>query len=274
MDNSQIIELPDVKIYAKTTDYIADHIRRDFDISVVSQVILENVIKHFGEIFYIEVGCNYGLELIRSSIEIKKKTNKYKILAFDPGEASSYVNRNLELNGLINDVIFSPIAISDSNGVAELFGENDHSENNRLVNDRPGSKVIGMVETDTLDNVIEEANNTFPIVMKIDTQGAEYEVFKGGIETLKNRPSFIIAEFTPWALSSRIAPEIFLKELSEVFEIYDLGAKRDKCIQVSDLDSFTRDVDAAPPLWTDILLLSKSHEEFNKEIINSIRQSF
>lgn len=158
-------------------------------------------------------------------------------------------------------------------GFADLYSEDGHSENNRIVNCAPESVVVGKVKTTTINEVLSNIDVNIPIVLKIDTQGAEYEVFQGGIDAIKNRHSFIISEFTPWALSSRIAPQTFLENLSNIFEIYNLGYKRNKCDLLQDFSQFSSEIDGEFPRWTDVLLLQKSRSEINVNILEEIKNS-
>lgn len=63
-----------------------------------------------------------------------------------------------------------------------LSGESYYKENtNYYKNDIPKKRF-----TNTLDSIIEENNLNLPDFIKIDTQGSELDIFKGGIKALNN----------------------------------------------------------------------------------------
>jgi len=48
-----------------------------------------------------------------------------------------------------------------------------------------------LIETDTLDNICSQ-NNFVPNFIKIDVEGAEYDVLKGASNTLKNANALMV----------------------------------------------------------------------------------
>lgn len=91
----------------------------------------------------------------------------------------------------------SIVLLSDSNKEITLHlnpknltctGTSYYKEKTRHYNESVGVKV----QTYTLDEVIEEVGKTYDII-KIDTQGSELDIIKGGLETVKNS-SYIIME--------------------------------------------------------------------------------
>lgn len=63
-----------------------------------------------------------------------------------------------------------------------LSGESYYKENtNYYKNDIPKKRI-----TNTLDNIIEQNNLNLPDFIKIDTQGSELDILKGGIKALDN----------------------------------------------------------------------------------------
>jgi FkbM family methyltransferase len=71
-----------------------------------------------------------------------------------------------------------------------------------------------VVETDLLDNYTKDLKVID--FLKLDTQGSEYEVLQGGLETLaKTKKLKVEVEFDQWYVGQKIAPEVdaFIKSL-------------------------------------------------------------
>ena len=70
------------------------------------------------------------------------------------------------------------------------------------------------IETDLLDNYTKDLQVID--FLKLDTQGSEYEVLVGGIETIKKTKSIKVeVEFDQWYKGQKIAPEVdkYIKSL-------------------------------------------------------------
>jgi FkbM family methyltransferase len=78
--------------------------------------------------------------------------------------------------------------LSDKKGLeveyydAPLSGESYYKENTNYYKDHIPKKRI----TNTLDSIIEENNLILPDFIKIDTQGSELDILKGGIKAINN----------------------------------------------------------------------------------------
>lgn len=65
---------------------------------------------------------------------------------------------------------------------APLSGESYYKEKTSYYKDHIPKKRI----TNTLDNIIEQNNLNLPDFIKIDTQGSELDILKGGVKTINN----------------------------------------------------------------------------------------
>jgi len=118
-----------------------------------------------------------------------------RVLAVEPTQSSlRYLKKNVRSNTAVIEK-----AASFKKGQAEFFVEEFGGFTNSLVEEftisnneshiasqNVSSKVSSViVETDTLDNICSQ-NNFVPNFIKIDVEGAEYDVLKGASNTLKN----------------------------------------------------------------------------------------
>jgi len=118
-----------------------------------------------------------------------------RVLAVEPTQSSlRYLKKNVRSNTTVIEK-----AASSKNGQARFFIEEfggftnslveefTLSNNDSLIASQSVSSNVSsvVVETDTLDNICSQ-NNFVPNFIKIDVEGAEYDVLKGASNTLKN----------------------------------------------------------------------------------------
>ncbi|WP_446811754.1 FkbM family methyltransferase [Methylomonas sp. 2BW1-5-20] len=170
----------------------------------VLQEILSDHIFQKGHGTYIDIGANIGLTSI--PLAIKKDISIY---SFEP-EPNNYLllHKNIAANSVeskvtaINCALYSEQATLDF----ELSNENlgDHrirafsSLQQKNVYGETGRRVI-KVKAEKLDTILDPKNLLSPIVIKLDTQGAELQVLKGAEHFLK-KVDYLILEFWPYGL--------------------------------------------------------------------------
>lgn len=225
-------------------------------------LVLALLFKHSGgrQIGLIDVGCLYGLV----SMDYAKFCKNYGVVpchfAFDPGLAGNLTSSNFINNGYTN-IKFYPYAISDFDGYVRLNYEIGNNEDSRIVN--PGKTVFSfnnVVKSIRLDTFLKDYPDLNSIFVKIDTQGAEKDVFEGLEQTLKQRTAAGIFEFAPGCLGST-SDSIFLLELfRENYYLYDVGARRNRLVRIhpgKELNIVNK-ASSGQYAWTDIVFIPKN----------------
>jgi len=121
-----------------------------------------------------------------------------RVFAFEPGAAArAGLLRHVVLNGLAGRVEVSALAASGSVGVS-AFDEHGASGVNALC--ATPTEFTSMVATTTLDQFCSE-RGIAPAVIKIDVEGAEFDVLEGARQTIANPALRLFVEFHPsiWA---------------------------------------------------------------------------
>ena len=225
---------------------------------------------HSLDFVYIDVGCQFGAHALEAANFIRSCGKRNKTICFEPGIAGSLVEDNIALNGLENLVRFEALAVSNGTFPSILYAETGHSENNRIVNRILEEEDLSyIVRTISIDEYM--SNLGFPeavnLIVKIDTQGGEYEVLQGMQEVRKEKFTTFIMEFTPWALASRVDPARFLADICKegyVLDLYQLKSSppaeeamlEGGCpIGALDCEQFVSDVASRPEMWTDLLVI-------------------
>lgn len=134
--------------------------------------------------------------------------------SFEPFPLSyKLLSENLKINN-INNVKTFDIAISDKTGTAILNTCLSHNGLHTLGENpkRFGDIKEIEVKTETLDNLFYEKN--IPVdYLKIDTEGYEYYILKGGIKTLKKYKPLLQIEYNVQNMSQCNVKEEDLNEL-------------------------------------------------------------
>jgi FkbM family methyltransferase len=144
---------------------------------------------------FIDIGINIG----SISLPVAKRRPDCKIIGVEAAsEVFECLQRNIAINNGLN---ITPInkAVSDKDGELvsfyspeEQFGKGSMSP----VFTEDGK----MIETITLDQLVKDHNCSKVDIIKIDVEGYEYKVFKGGKGLLSpDKAPDIIFEFVDWA---------------------------------------------------------------------------
>jgi FkbM family methyltransferase len=151
----------------------------------------------------IEIGANIGYYTLTIALLAGRRGS---VLAFecDPILAQLAID-NVEINGFAPIVKVDRRAITDVEGTLEFRRSRDHSGGGTLVPNleqqatmSPENREIISVEATTLDTVLASYPHT-PNVVKIDVEGAESSVLRGGrgLFADTSRPLTVIVEFAP-----------------------------------------------------------------------------
>jgi FkbM family methyltransferase len=132
-----------------------------------------------------DVGASYGMY----ALFIGRKLSLIKVFAFEPeSKAYKLLNKNIKINN-INNVIPLKFALWDSDGTANLYTSSSANIGTHSLvyrKDYPVARIGKLIEVCMGDSIIQKKDACFPTVLKIDVEGAEYNVLKGMPRTLSN----------------------------------------------------------------------------------------
>jgi FkbM family methyltransferase len=157
--------------------------------------IIKFLIKNFkdDDIFY-DIGANYGFYTLLAQEFITEG----EIHAFEPNPKIFKLLRENSRLDIYKNTFLNEMALSDKTGEIEFYDReiNRHSGGSSLIKHKHFLKYkVIKVRTTTLDDYI--SNHKPPTIMKIDVEGGEPVVLKGGLELLKKYSPIIIMEFLP-----------------------------------------------------------------------------
>jgi FkbM family methyltransferase len=143
----------------------------------------------------LDIGAHIGLFSACSS-QLAGSTGK--IICFEPTPGTYSILKNtLRLNHCAN-VIARQAAVSDKEGTATFYVSHTAGCNsNSLVKNKSGNQLSAYdVQLVTIDSIVAEYG-IHPALIKIDAEGAELDVLKGGIKTFKNIKPVLILGLHP-----------------------------------------------------------------------------
>jgi FkbM family methyltransferase len=165
------------------------------------------------DIFY-DVGANYGFYTYLA-LEFCKEVHSFEPLPD--------VFENLKINlENIENVFLNQVALSDKDGKAKIYltksSRLDASGSSTIVEENLNAHYYKFsdsldIETTTLDNYLKNHNK--PTIIKLDVEGAESLVIKGGYEFFKNNSPIIAMEV--W--SSKEGGEISTEAVEKLREL-------------------------------------------------------
>lgn len=199
IDNSKAYNFGDFSMYVDAHDTLQLVNAGKFE-ETETQTILSLVRE---DTVMLDIGANMGYY----SIQVGLKAKKGKVIAFEPDPGNySILMRNLALNKLTNVTTYNA-ALSDKEDTMRLYKHPFNVGDYRLYNDGDFTEYVD-VPTMCLDHTVTERID----LVKIDVQGFEYFVLKGGRSLLEKYKPIVISEFWPRGLyNSGASPGDYLE---------------------------------------------------------------
>lgn len=146
-------------------------------------------------VFY-DIGCNIGFHALTANTIISTG----KIYAFEPMPAVREIfEKHLSLNTKLmagNCIILSPMAISNEEKEVKFSDDIFHRDGNTYIKDSyvfSGAANKITVQCQSIDNLIKQGYEK-PDIIKIDVEGAEYDVLVGAKNAIKKYvPDILLA---------------------------------------------------------------------------------
>ena len=136
----------------------------------------------------VDVGTNVGFHVLHRA----RSTPSGRVFAFEPDPISyEMLTRNLEANGIAN-VTCANVAVSDAPGELSFISHRLSLQSRVVPNGTPGAV---RVPCTTLDAVVKETGLARIDLLKIDTEGHELNVIRGGLRAALPITSRIALEY-------------------------------------------------------------------------------
>lgn len=207
----------------------------------------------------VDCGANYSREGIKYALLARRfaPSCSVRTVSVEPGHAGLLGPLNYSLHS-IPEGEFVQAALSHKSGIDLFYFKTNVTTGGTMLPNlhqlESGLYRSVPVRVTTLDEVVAEWKLKGPTFLKIDLQGAEYDMLRGAGTLFSRDDIGGVLEFSPLAMQNRIKGADFLAALDR-FDLYDLGLKRDKLRKLgpSDFASFAEEVKQQEKPWTDIL---------------------
>jgi FkbM family methyltransferase len=151
---------------------------------------------------FVDIGANIGAYTLRAASLVGPAG---KVIAVEPGQAALAALRpNIQRNGFEDRVTVAPVAMGDTEGEAKLYhvGAGYDPQAFSLLADAT-AQTYETVRLTTLDHLAAEQKLTALDCVKIDAEGVELAVLKGGERTLSAFAPLVVMEMNSAILSRR-----------------------------------------------------------------------
>ena len=136
----------------------------------------------------VDIGANIGV----FSLYAARRWHQARILAFEPAPDNfHWLEKNAQLSSAWQ-ITCRPVAVAGKSGQADFYLK-EESGWHSLIGD--GAKSSITVQTTTLDAVLDETGATAIDLLKLDCEGAEYNVLSGRESLLARTVRFVAMEY-------------------------------------------------------------------------------
>ncbi len=221
--------------------------------------------------FCVDVGANYGY----TGMLMQRSFPEAQLILVEPIPwLENFVRHNFQSNNFKFDQFHSAICSVKSPDGKSVFGVREKGSQDSRVIPQPGMREIE-ANVVTLDALAANIRNDQGVYIKIDTQGWEERVFKGGESFLGRHDRwFIKTEFAPaWLESQKTDPAHLLRQLIEQYDVCEApGRLRWNCENLvemtgkpllpgsaTDFVDHVRNLGAKDTGWVDLYVMPPSH---------------
>jgi FkbM family methyltransferase len=190
--------------------------------------VLKKILKKGDTI--VDVGANQGEYSLWA---IKHAGITGKVIAFEPMDGLyDQLKFNFSLNPKYQNALYPvKMGLSDTAGKLNLYGKEGENEGvNTMFPTETHTVMIQEINLDTLDSQLSQLKYKQVDLIKIDVEGAELQVLKGALDTIKKHRPYLMIEINREAcLAGGYEPEdIFelLRPIGYTFEKIGLRGKR------------------------------------------------
>jgi len=213
---------------------------------------------------YFDVGASIGITTISQGVFYKRCSQTNRIYAFEPGETYGLLQRSVEVNRLSDTTLCINAAATDETGKVIFHQPTNNSPSCSLLREammRPGITDTQSVIVDgiKIDDFIKTTRSAPGLLIKIDTEGADFKVLDGMRQTMTDRVCTIQIEYFPDPMECYTNPIQRLLELADEYHLLDSGDDVKTILDPTEasIRSFTEKTKQRPLPATDILLIAK-----------------
>lgn len=161
----------------------------------------------------VDAGANIGFMTLLAA-QLAGKDGQ--VTAFEPVPSTySILQRNVAINPHLSNIALHPFALGNENGSMFIYHETGNRGGASLLNQHDASSE--MVEVRRLDDLLLSTKVDF---LKVDVEGFEWEVLKGGVELIRRDQPYILVEYSKDRINS--GGEMGMYHWIQSLQLYDV----------------------------------------------------
>jgi FkbM family methyltransferase len=228
-------------VYYNPGNALVDRLRKEryFEKDLCERIIGD--LENSEQKVFLDIGANIGL----MTLSVLARVQNTKVYAFEPGPMQAgFLEKTITENKLSEKVTLYRKALGESAGEATFFvhdGSDIAKDGFKNTGRGEGGHEI-TVSVETLDNWWKAAGEPKAVAVKIDTEGAELFVLKGGKEFLSTVKPVLYLEIEPSNLAAYpYAAADIVRFLNSVD--YDVSTLDNVAVTPENIDGFTKQFD-------------------------------
>ena len=231
----------------------------------VSEINVLKRLNNFYKLHLIDCGSNFGFY----SFFVASLSEENEVMSIEASsDTLGEFKKNLSINDFKN-IKFLNKAVSDIDNKKIQFNESEKDwESSLVINKFDTKKEKSEIETITIDRILEGKNlDKKLLVLKIDVEGADFNVLEGAKTTIKKYKPFIIIEFSKYIFNNDKFNYHYLSDFLE-YQNYQIFSKNGEKHSVNEILILLKKLDKSHETIGNYYLISKSREEILKKIFN------
>ncbi len=232
-----------------------------FDVSEINAI---KKLNNFYKIFLVDCGCNFGFySFLTASL-----SQDNQIISIEASKNTlEEFNKNLIINNFNNIKVVNS-AVMDIDDKKLIFNESEKDWESSLLSNKFSIKKKNEIETVTIDKVLLSENlDKKLLILKIDVEGADFNVLEGAKNTIKINKPLIIIEFSKYIFKNEKFNYQYLNSFLKIYNYQIFGKKGEK-YSVNEILKLLENLDKAHDTIGNYYLVSNNRKEILQKIFN------
>tara|TARA_B100000963_G_scaffold283711_1_gene252414 strand:- start:341 stop:1255 length:915 start_codon:yes stop_codon:yes gene_type:complete len=230
-----------------------------FDVTEIATIKKLNTINN---LLLIDCGCNFGYY----SFYTASLSSSNEVISIEASTSTlEEFNDNLKINNFNNIELLNK-AVSDLDNQKVEFHESEKDWESSLLNPKFNIKETKHVDSITVDSVIKNKNiDNKLLILKIDVEGADFNVLSGAKNTIKKAKPFIIIEFSKYIFDNKQFNYEYLVDFLHLNN-YQIYSKNGNKCSVGDILMLLKKLDKVHDTIGNFYLISNDRKEITNKI--------
>ena len=174
-------------------------------------------------------------------------------------------NKNLTINNFSNIEVLNK-AVMDLDNKKLIFNESEKDWESSFISNKFSVKKKIEIETVTIDKILVSENlDKKLLILKIDVEGADFNVLEGAKNTIRINKPLIVIEFSKYIFKNEKFDYQYLNNFLKVFN-YQIYGKRGEKHTVNEILNLLDNLDNAHDTIGNYYLVSNNREEISQKI--------